>query len=127
MIHQLYYRRFTLERVIDGDTVVGTVDNGFYTSIKQSFRLYGINAPEMNSPDATVRVAATNARTFAVNQFSGKVYLVQSYKNPADKYGRFLAELWEIMADDGKGNVTTSEESLNAMMVRLGYAVPYLP
>lgn len=127
MIHQLYYRRFTLERVIDGDTVVGTVDNGFYTSIRQSFRLYGINAPEMNSPDPALRARAITSRQFLVDRFALHEWLVKSYKNPGDKYGRFLAELWEIMADDGKGNVTTSEESLNAMMVRLGYAVPYLP
>lgn len=127
MIHQLYYRRFTLERVIDGDTVVGTVDNGFYTSIRQSFRLYGINAPEMNSPDAAVRQKATEATHFLGNKMFGCRWLMKSYKNPGDKYGRFLSELFEIVSDDGKGNIEVGDESLNAMMVRLGYAVPYLP
>lgn len=127
MIHQLYYRRFTLERVIDGDTVVGTVDNGFYTSIKQSFRLYGINAPEMNSPDATVRDAAKLATEYLTTYMYGCKWLVQSFKNPSDKYGRFLASFHQILSDDGKGNIEVGDESLNAMMVRLGYAVPYLP
>lgn len=126
MIHAIYNRKFTLERVVDGDTVVGSVDNGFYTSIKQSFRLHGINAPELNSPDQATRGLALVSMRYVMDSMIGRQWLLRSYKPVADKYGRFLAELFEIVADDGKGMVTVEDESLNARMVRLGYAVGYM-
>jgi endonuclease YncB( thermonuclease family) len=133
MFVAIYHRRFTLDRVIDGDTVVGTVDNGYYTTIKQTFRLHGINTPEMNSPDPAVRDKARAARDFLCLAlgFPGDAtaLIIRTYKNPADKYGRFLAEIWTtpVQPKDSKGLILADEKSVNRLMVEAGHAVEYLP
>ena len=42
----MYEYGFKLDRVVDGDTVDGTIDLGFGISVKKRIRLLGINAPE---------------------------------------------------------------------------------
>lgn len=44
----MYVYRATVNRVIDGDTIEVTVDLGFCASLRQTVRLYGINAPELH-------------------------------------------------------------------------------
>lgn len=44
--------RAQLDRVIDGDTVVLVVDNGFHNREHHSFRLRGVDAPEIFTKDA---------------------------------------------------------------------------
>ena len=46
---KLYTYKARLSRVIDGDTVELNVDLGMSVSVKETFRLYGINAPEISN------------------------------------------------------------------------------
>ena len=124
---QLYHRRFKVERVVDGDTIVGAIDNGFYTAIVNYFRLYGLNAPELNSKDEKVRIAAQSAKSWLGSQLGHGEFVLRSFKNPADKYGRFLVEIWAILGYDDKGNVELAEKSINQLMIEAGHAVRYMP
>ena len=45
----IYIYKAELIRVIDGDTVELIIDLGFDTSRHERFRLYGIDAPEVNT------------------------------------------------------------------------------
>lgn len=78
-----------LARVIDGDTVVVTLDRYFGDSSRKTLRLLGIDCPEMGTE------AGAAARAFALD------FLTRDVANPLtvqtakpDKYGRTLAYVW---------------------------------
>lgn len=82
----------TMERVVDGDTVVVRRKDG--ESVK--IRMIGVNTPESVSPDK----AKNTAEGEAASQFTKsrllkgeKVYLEYD-KERTDKYGRTLAYIW---------------------------------
>lgn len=105
-----HYSRVTLLRIIDADTVCLMVDMGFGTRFEGTFRLYGINAPEMNT------AAGREAKEFAAEWFASAGTLhIDSYK--PDKYGRWLATIWS----DKQG------VPLNEALIMSGHAVRYLP
>lgn len=41
----------TITKVVDGDTVDAVIDLGFTISVRERFRLLGINAPEIHGPE----------------------------------------------------------------------------
>ena len=95
----------TCVRVIDGDTVVLRlaktftldVDFGFHVkdtmaltkTAEVTFRLNGINTPEVTGPSRAVGLAAKAALE---GMLVGKPLRVTSHK--ADKYGRWLADIY---------------------------------
>lgn len=114
----LYWYKAELMRVIDGDTVVVSMDLGFQIRQLMHLRLYGINTPELIGPKAAAARAATD---FLVHTLAQGPLLVRSYKDRADKYGgRFLAELFVQQSDGTLVNV-------NQLLVSTGHAVPYNP
>lgn len=110
----------TLVRVVDGDTVIlrlvkqYEVDIGFRIIMKheavteQSFRLVGINTPEIVGEQKTAGLKAKKALEALL---TGKELQVTTYKS--DKYGRWLADV-----NIGKINVSS-------YMIEKGYASPY--
>lgn len=102
-------------RVIDGDTLVLRVDLGFRMTTEQAFRLYGIDAPELPTPEG---VAARDFVNRWVGEHGRDHKRVRTYPNP-DKYGRWLAMLSSPLPDDPVGL------TLNAVMVANGHARPY--
>lgn len=99
----------TVERVIDGDTVVVVIDLGFSLYIKQVVRLYGINAPEVVG--ASKPAGLTSKGWLEMMLPYGKMITIESVK-PKDKYGRYLA----VIHCDGV--------NINDMAVAEGHAEP---
>ena len=90
----IYIYKAELIRVVDGDTVDLVIDLGFDTSRRERFRLYGIDAPEMNTK------AGKEAKAWLEDAIRPPepiyVQTVQlSTKAKRDKYGRFLAVLYD--------------------------------
>ena len=90
----IYIYKAELIRVVDGDTVDLMIDLGFDTSRKERFRLYGIDAPEMNTAEGK------EAKAWLIGVLGpyGAIYVqtIQlSTKAKRDKYGRFLAVLYD--------------------------------
>ncbi len=118
----IYIYKAELVRVVDGDTVDLIIDLGFDTQRKERFRLYGIDAPEMN----TLAGKAAKAWLWEALQPLEAIYVqtVQlSTKAKRDKYGRFLAVLYDelptlipIMREP------IHPSSINAKMVVEGHA-----
>ena len=105
-----YTYRATIERCIDGDTIVAMVDLGFHTLSRQTFRLVGVNCPEMNTQ------AGKDAREFTDLWFmSSKQCVIQTVKDKREKYGRYLARVFDA---DGR--------CLNADLLTNNLAVPYM-
>ena len=118
----IYIYKAELIRVVDGDTVDLIIDLGFDTSRKERFRLYGIDAPEMNT------AAGKEAKAWLIGILGpyGAIYVqtIQlSTKAKRDKHGRFLAVLYDelptlipIMREP------IHPSSINAKMIAEGHA-----
>lgn len=106
----MYQYAASLVRVIDGDTVVLSVDLGFSTHVEQHIRLNGVNAPEHGTTEGD---AATAFTTDWFTQHAGPLTL-STVKDKQEKYGRYL------------GTITTADgANLNNALVLSGNAAPY--
>lgn len=122
-----------LIRVIDGDTVVlklerefvFSVDFGFYIkeeiksikSIELSFRLLGINTPEITGVTTEERTKGLAAKAELERLLGLGKISATTYK--PDKYGRWLVSL-EVTLIDG------SKIDVNQSLIANGFAVPYM-
>lgn len=109
----MYEYQAVVNRVIDGDTIEVAVDLGFSLVWTTPLRMYGINAPETNSPSPVERAAAMLAKGYLVTHLLGQTVRVKTVK-PKDKYGRYLAEVWK-----------TEGRSVNQAMIDLELAKPW--
>ena len=113
--------RCLVHRVVDGDTVVADVDLGFGIWMRDvTFRMYGINAPEMKGAS---RESGITSRVRLAEMFGFKDSLlgccdciVVTRKDKREKYGRMLGEFY----------VAGDSASVNSGMVACGYAVSYM-
>lgn len=101
-----------IKRVVDGDTVVATVDCLFDVKIDMTLRLFGIDTPELTSKVLAERTTAKAAKARLIQLVEGKNIKIQSYKEK-EKYGRYLAEL---IVDD---------VNINQLLITEGLATPY--
>jgi len=97
-------------RVVDGDTVWLRVDCGFDLRLDMTVRLYGINAPEVRSPEG-------RASKYWMEQALpvGSTVGLKTYKDKREKYGRYL------------GTLIKGTTNLNESMLAEGMAVRYMP
>ena len=59
-------------RVIDGDTMVVSIDLGFNLTLTQTIRVKGINAPEARTTDLEEKARGLAAKAFAEAWLQGK-------------------------------------------------------
>jgi len=94
--------------VVDGDTFDVEIDLGFHIIIRQRVRLAGVDTPEMNSSDTTMREKAKEAKKFVFDKFlAAKNQITIESVKPADKFGRYLARVQYF--DNGKLNDLAAE------------------
>lgn len=105
----MYTYRCTILKIIDGDTVDADVDLGFDIHAKMRFRLAGINAPEMSTPEGRA------ARDFLISWMRPEQeWYVKTEKDRKEKYGRYLGTFTNTRILIG---------SINEFMVANGHAV----
>lgn len=105
----MYEYQAKVVRVVDADTVWFDVDLGFDVRRKDSFRLYGINAPELGTPEGVA------AKDWLVARLPVEsVVHITTNKDKREKYGRYLATIFV-------GGI-----NLNEALVAAGHAVPYM-
>lgn len=98
----------SVTRVIDGDTIVASLDLGWGIWHKDArIRLARINCPEMDTPEGVA------ARDFTVMHLNLGGAVVTIVSRSLDKYGRTLAE---VKLSNG--------ELLNDLLLDNGHAVP---
>lgn len=105
----MYEYTASLIRVVDGDTLHLEVDLGFDVRRRDTFRLFGLNAPEMSTPEGQA------AREWLAQKLGEGPLVITTRKDRREKYGRYLAILWVDAAN------------VNEAMIAAGHAVPYLP
>ena len=100
----MYEYKAILRRVIDGDTLEVDIDLGFKTILKkEKLRLLGIDTPELRSQDVEERVRAKAAKEYVQSLLApGDEFVLQTEKDRAGKYGRYLARVWIKVEDGGQ-------------------------
>ena len=127
MTNLLYHYRVWIERIIDGDTVQCTIDQGLRIYRDERLRLLGVDTPELRASDPAVRLKATAARDYTAawvlehaahaSEETGTTvtkwpFIARTVK--ADSFGRWLADV-----SCGAGH------NLSADLLSSGNAAPY--
>ena len=124
----MYTYKAKLIDVIDGDTVDLMIDLGFGVHVKERCRLYGIDAPEMPSDAGKIAKAYLES---LLNAATGELFvatrkMTRKPKEKTDKYGRYLAVLYDdpyfIAEDEVESKIGMMPTSINARMVYHEYA-----
>jgi endonuclease YncB( thermonuclease family) len=84
------YKVHQVLRVIDGDTMVVSIDLGFNLTLAQTIRIKGIDAPEARTINLEEKARGLSSKAFAESWLQGKSLLIRTYKD--DKYGRMLGD-----------------------------------
>lgn len=113
----LYRYRVLHYEVIDADTVRLTIDHGKRITSADVYRLFGpdpggkfgVNAPEMNTPEGRA------AKEWLVARLAGAELVARTVRDKSDKYGRYLVVLWAKRAGDVWVNI-------NAALLEAGHA-----
>ena len=121
-----------LNEVIDGDTVDLLIDLGFGVYVKERCRLYGIDAPEM--PTAQGKAAKAYLESL-IGAATGDLHvstikMPRKPKEKTDKYGRYLAILYNGISGMEEDKAHAAEQkipnmlwsSINRRMVQIGHA-----
>jgi micrococcal nuclease len=120
----IYIYKAELIRVVDGDTVELMIDLGFSQFTRQTMRLYGVDAPEIRTKEGKAAKAWLEDAIRPPEPIY--VQTIQlSTKTKRDKYGRFLAVLYDDLGDiDANRPMKTrvSPASINAQMITEGHA-----
>ena len=111
-----------LIEVVDGDTVDLLIDLGFGVHVKERCRLYGIDAPEMPTEAGKAAKAYLESLIGAASElFVATRKMTRKPKEKADKYGRYLAVLYDayydVEADAGETKINAMPTSINARMI----------
>lgn len=92
----MYEYKATVKRIIDGDSLVLDIDLGFYMFMNETkIRLYGLDAPEMNSEDPLLRLQAIMATRYLFDNLKvGDKVTIKTVLDKREKYGRLLATVF---------------------------------
>ena len=124
----MYTYQAKLIEVIDGDTVDLLIDLGFGVHVKERCRLYGIDAPEM--PTEAGKAAKAYLESL-LGVATGELFVAtrkmpRKPKEKTDKYGRYLAVLYDgshhIESDVSESSLAMMQASINFAMVYTGHA-----
>lgn len=109
-----YWYSAKLQRVIDGDTIVVSIDLGLsITAEHVTLRLAGIDAPELRTEEGQ----DSKRHLIAIMPAQVLLKTIKPPRGTADrrgKYGRLLASVFTL---DGR--------SINQQMIDDGFAAPY--
>lgn len=112
-------------RVIDGDTLVATVDLGFRVGLTETFRLLGINTPEIHGvkKDSEEYRKGMKAKVFVEKmlELTDFQVLIATRKDEQGKYGRWLAKIFQP-PEINNGVALWPAFTLNEALVKEGLA-----
>lgn len=79
----------TIDRVVDGDTLLVLIEVGFGIIVRDKLRLRGVNTPELGTPEGD------KAKRFVEKILpAGTNIIVKTHKSATDMYGRFVADVF---------------------------------
>ena len=114
----LYTYRASVERVIDGDTVLASIDCGFYTRVRKKLRLRGIDCAEADTASGQSALKFVN-RTLK----DSPVVALKVYK--PDKYERYITDLFYLPGESDPERICREGILLNQVLLDSGHAIKY--
>jgi endonuclease YncB( thermonuclease family) len=113
---EIYTYIAAIEKIIDGDTILAVIDCGFSTTLRMRLRLRGIDAPEIDTKEGV------KARNFIVKALEQTPLIgIKTYK--ADKYSRYLADIFYLPGETSPHKIISSGEFLNQQLLDNGLAI----
>lgn len=115
----MYDYRARITKVVDGDTVHVDWDLGRDIHVNDTIRLYGIDTPEMGTPEGVAAKEAVYNWLALVNPFADYCVVgLQTIKDKREKYGRYLGIIYDPNEPNNK---------LNDYLLENGFARVYNP
>jgi micrococcal nuclease len=100
----------------DGDTIKVDIDLGFGVVLKnQTFRFFGINAPEIHGETKTAGLKTT---AYVQQVLADKDIIIESIKDEKEKFGRWLGRIYY---QDGEEWI-----NLNQKLIDMELAVKFM-
>ena len=108
-----------LVRVIDGDSIVVSIDLGFGVWFNnQSIRMYGVDAPESRTRDEVEKVYGLLAKQYLIDRCP-ESFVIRTHADGKGKYGRILGEVICYVPEFDR------EMSINDAMIKQHLVAPY--
>lgn len=101
-----YVRQAVITKITDADTIGVSIDLGYHINVNVPLRFARINAPELRT------VEGQTAKKFILQHLEkGMTITIKTFKDPTDKYGRWIAEIYK------------DDININDLLVTNGHAV----
>ena len=108
----------TIDRVIDGDTLLALVEAGFRIIVRDRLRLRGIDCPETGTP------AGDRAKRYVEKLLpAGSTIVVKSHKSKTDIHGRFVVDVFYRKGAADAREIIKDGAYLNQDLLDSGHAV----
>ncbi len=108
----------TIDRVIDGDTLLALIEVGFGIIVRDRLRLRGVDPPEVGTPEGD------RAKRFVEKLLpAGATVVIKSHKWKTDPHGRFVADIFYKEGCEDAETIIKDGTYLNQELLDKGYAV----
>jgi len=117
---ELFTYQASVDKIIDGDTLITSFDFRLDASLSQKLRLRGIDCPEMDTNEGK------KAKRFVESQLKGcEFVIVKTYKDRSDKYDRYLADVFYQAGEPDPNVVAQQGTYLNQELLNKHLAKKY--
>lgn len=114
----MYTYKAKVLSVYDGDTITCLLDLGFNIHVKEKFRLYGINTPEIRTKDLEEKAKGYKSKKRLQELIEEKEVILKVFKK--GKFGRWIAAVYL------NENKLLNDKSVNNLLVEENLAVPFM-
>lgn len=113
-----YTYEATIDRVIDGDTLLVVIEVGFGIKVHDKLRLRGIDTPELGTPEGE------KAKKFVQELLPvGTTIIIKSHKSRTDSHGRFVVDVLYKEGVEIPEEILKDPVYLNQYLIDKGFAV----
>ena len=121
----MYEYKAIVDRVVDGDTIDGTIDLGFKTWKKVRVRMEGINTPESRTRDLEEKKKglAAKARLQEILDYNSNECVLKV--SGVGKFGRAIASVYVDTLSPASNKSSMTEININKQLIEEGHAVAY--
>ena len=114
----MYTYKAKVISVYDGDTITCLLDLGFNIHVKEKFRLYGIDTPEIRTKDLEEKEKGYQSKHRLQELIEEKVVFLKVLKK--GKFGRWIASVYL------NENELLKDRSVNNLLIEENLAVPFM-